>query len=218
MKRTPVKSSNIRSVGYHEEGKILEVEFLNNKIYRYLDVSKTKKDKLMSAKSKGSYLNRAIKNRHKVKFIGDSTDKSITTQNLIPAQQMVNHKEIAARGGRQSTPAKKYAARFRELKKKGLKEENFVRLMACMEDPVSSIFDIRTFLDKIKDTMSVETTDNKELIQLAKAYTDLHKAHHGTKVRNENINMNINIDMEAPLDPEKKEKLFMFIASRQRNK
>ncbi len=59
MKRIPVKSSNLKAVGYESE--IMEVEFLNGSVYEYSEVSQEKYDDLMSAPSKGKYYNQHIK-------------------------------------------------------------------------------------------------------------------------------------------------------------
>jgi len=64
MDRIPVKSSNIRSVGYEEDSSTLEIEFNSGSIYRYLDVPESEYEGLMDAGSKGRYLNRNIKGRY----------------------------------------------------------------------------------------------------------------------------------------------------------
>ncbi|HUA68714.1 MAG TPA: KTSC domain-containing protein [Candidatus Saccharimonadales bacterium] len=61
MERTPVSSSNIESVGYDAATRTLEVEFLSGSIYQYSNVSAEKFSGLMSAWSKGDYLNYWIK-------------------------------------------------------------------------------------------------------------------------------------------------------------
>ncbi len=61
MKRTPVNSSMIASVGYDQLEKILEVEFVHNGlIYEYFDVPVTEYHNLMKAASKGNYLQKCI--------------------------------------------------------------------------------------------------------------------------------------------------------------
>ena len=55
MKRISVDSSNLASVGYDEENKILEIEFNHGGIYQYFDVPKDEYDALMNASSLGSY-------------------------------------------------------------------------------------------------------------------------------------------------------------------
>jgi len=59
MKRIPIKSSNLKAVGYESE--ILEVEFLNGGVYEYSEVPQENYDGLMAALSKGKYYNQYIK-------------------------------------------------------------------------------------------------------------------------------------------------------------
>ncbi len=86
--------------------------------------------------------------------------------------------QMGRKGGSVRTPKKKYAARLRELKKKGLKDETVKRLVEVMEDPECSILDIKLFLD----TLKVQARNNLPgAIKLANAYIKLHQAHHGQK-------------------------------------
>ena len=61
MNRISVESSNIESIGYDSNSKILEIEFNNYSIYRYYEVAEDVYDELMAAKSQGSYLYQKIK-------------------------------------------------------------------------------------------------------------------------------------------------------------
>lgn len=61
MDRTNVTSSNIASIWYDEESLILEVEYLNGRIYQYSWVPKNDYNNLMGANSHGTYLNQYIK-------------------------------------------------------------------------------------------------------------------------------------------------------------
>ena len=61
MNRTPVVSSNLRSVGYDEASRTLEVEFHDGRIYQYFDVPASIYHGLMVASSHGSYLDRYVK-------------------------------------------------------------------------------------------------------------------------------------------------------------
>ena len=57
MKRTPVNTSMIASVGYDRQEKILEVEFVNTGyVYEYYDVPYREYLNLMKDESKGSYM------------------------------------------------------------------------------------------------------------------------------------------------------------------
>lgn len=63
MNREPVRSSDLKSVGYNPLNSILEVEFRDGRIYHYLKIPLEIYDALMNAPSKGKYLNRNIKKR-----------------------------------------------------------------------------------------------------------------------------------------------------------
>jgi hypothetical protein len=62
MKRIPVESSNLESVGYDPKNAILEIEFKSGGVYEYSGVSQDVYDDLMNAESKGKYFNHHIKN------------------------------------------------------------------------------------------------------------------------------------------------------------
>lgn len=62
MERTPVKSSNLHSVGYDSSNQILEIEFNSGGIYQYSQVPEDIYNSLMNADSKGRYFIQNIKN------------------------------------------------------------------------------------------------------------------------------------------------------------
>jgi len=62
MNREPVQSSNLNSVGYDPETKILEIEFHDGGVYLYFDVPTDIHQGLMSASSKGKFHHSFIKN------------------------------------------------------------------------------------------------------------------------------------------------------------
>jgi len=64
MPRQPVVSSNLSSVGYDAVIATMEVAFRNGGIYQYLGVPPSIHAGLMTAASKGSYLNGWVKNRY----------------------------------------------------------------------------------------------------------------------------------------------------------
>ena len=61
MKRIPITSSNLVSVGYDSENAILEVEFLSGTVYQYYLVPDKIFAGLMSARSPGQYFDAYIK-------------------------------------------------------------------------------------------------------------------------------------------------------------
>lgn len=55
MKRTPMESSLIRSAGYDEASKTLEVEFTSGGVYEYYNVPLQAYKELLAAASHGRY-------------------------------------------------------------------------------------------------------------------------------------------------------------------
>lgn len=62
MNRIPVNSSDLRSVGYDETTKVLEIEFHGGQIYQYYGVPRAVYEGLMQAASHGKYFHAHIKN------------------------------------------------------------------------------------------------------------------------------------------------------------
>jgi len=63
--RQPVKSSAIAKIGYSKGRHILEVEFVNGAVYRYLDVPATVYRDLMSAESKTRFYDSNVKGHYR---------------------------------------------------------------------------------------------------------------------------------------------------------
>ncbi|MDR7420837.1 MAG: KTSC domain-containing protein [Armatimonadota bacterium] len=63
MRRTPVESSSLSSVGYDPERSLLELEFHGGRIYQYFAVPRRTFEELMTAASVGAFVNRCIKPR-----------------------------------------------------------------------------------------------------------------------------------------------------------
>lgn len=61
MKRIAVDSSGILTIGYDESKNILEVQFINDHVYRYRDVPELLYLRLMNATSKGIFFNEKIR-------------------------------------------------------------------------------------------------------------------------------------------------------------
>lgn len=64
MRRTPVDSSAISSVGYDERRSVLEVEFSSGAVYDYLDVPPKVWKGLLRAPSKGKFVSSRIRDRY----------------------------------------------------------------------------------------------------------------------------------------------------------
>jgi hypothetical protein len=65
IKRSPVKSSAITSVGYNADKKILEIEYISGEVYDYFNVPQRIFNEFMQAESKGTFANTQIKDRYK---------------------------------------------------------------------------------------------------------------------------------------------------------
>lgn len=63
MQRTPVRSSNVQSIGY--ESGVLEIQFHNGGIYQYFDVPAQIHQALMSAPSKGQFFTQNIRGTYR---------------------------------------------------------------------------------------------------------------------------------------------------------
>ena len=61
MYRTPVNSSNIRSIGYDPQLTTLEVEFTSGDIYQYFNVPEYLYQQFLNASSHGQFLNDNIR-------------------------------------------------------------------------------------------------------------------------------------------------------------
>ncbi|MBV4358957.1 KTSC domain-containing protein [Pinibacter aurantiacus] len=64
IKRSPVKSSAISSIGYNAEKKVLEIEYFSGDVYDYFDVPEHIFNELMQAESKGTFANKMIKDHY----------------------------------------------------------------------------------------------------------------------------------------------------------
>ena len=58
MHRTNVESSNVKSLGFDREAKVLEVEYRSGHVYQYTDVMPDEYAALLAAESKGRHLQR----------------------------------------------------------------------------------------------------------------------------------------------------------------
>jgi hypothetical protein len=63
IRRTPVTSSVLRTVGYDAATAVLEIEFVSGDVYRYFAVPPSVHRALMDAESPGAYFNRRISDK-----------------------------------------------------------------------------------------------------------------------------------------------------------
>jgi hypothetical protein len=65
MRRKPVESSSLASVGYDKATRTLEVEFRKGRLYRYHEVGAEIYERLMTADSKGRFMNAHIRTAYR---------------------------------------------------------------------------------------------------------------------------------------------------------
>jgi len=63
IERTPVRSSAMRSAGYNQEQRVLEIEFTNGDVYRYFDVPAEVYRGLLAAESHGRYFHQHVRGK-----------------------------------------------------------------------------------------------------------------------------------------------------------
>jgi hypothetical protein len=63
MKTIAVDSTTLRTVGYDDNRRLLQIEFHDRSIYQYFEVPATVYEELMEAPSKGVYFNSSIRPR-----------------------------------------------------------------------------------------------------------------------------------------------------------
>lgn len=72
MNRILVNSTTISSVGYNADTLVLEVEFINGALYKYLDVPATVYLRFMNADSKGQFYNYYIRDVYDYERVNDT--------------------------------------------------------------------------------------------------------------------------------------------------
>jgi hypothetical protein len=65
MEMQPVKSSNVKAVGYDEENKTLQVEFRSGGIYQYASVQPEMYADLLAAESVGRFVSQVVRSGRK---------------------------------------------------------------------------------------------------------------------------------------------------------
>lgn len=69
MKRLPVESSDLVSIGYDPEARLLEIEFKENRIYQYQDVEPDVYERFMRADSYGEFFFASINKHYRYKRV-----------------------------------------------------------------------------------------------------------------------------------------------------
>jgi KTSC domain len=76
--RQPVESIAIAKIGYSKRRHILEIEFVNGAVYRYLDVPVTVYRDLMSSESKARFYDSNIKGHYRSVLIRSRQKEQVT--------------------------------------------------------------------------------------------------------------------------------------------
>jgi hypothetical protein len=84
--RQPVQSTAIAKIGYSKRRHILEIEFVNGAIYRYLDVPSTVHRDLMSAESKARFYDSNVKGHYRSVSIRPAQNQLVPTKSPVPAK------------------------------------------------------------------------------------------------------------------------------------
>jgi hypothetical protein len=84
--RQPVQSTAIAKVGYSKRWHILEIEFVNGAVYRYLDVPSAVYRDLMSAESKARFYDLNIKGHYRSVLIRPPQKQQVPTKSSASAQ------------------------------------------------------------------------------------------------------------------------------------
>lgn len=65
IRREPVSSSNVASIGYSRHLRALEIEFTRGAVYRFLEVPKSVYLELMESSSKGHFIAENLRERYR---------------------------------------------------------------------------------------------------------------------------------------------------------
>jgi|SRR3954453_22338197 hypothetical protein len=69
IKRVPVESSAVATVGYSKKLRALEIEFRNRSVYRYLEVPSDVYEALLNAHSKARYYDENIRHKYRSQHV-----------------------------------------------------------------------------------------------------------------------------------------------------
>jgi len=78
--RQPIESTAIAKIGYSKRRHILEIEFVNGAVYRYLDVPVTVYRDLMSSESKARFYDSNIRRHYRSVLIRSRQKEQISTK------------------------------------------------------------------------------------------------------------------------------------------
>lgn len=114
--------------------------------------------------------------------------EQMTKGNLIPFNKMDKERarEIQSMGGRTVTQQRKFAAKIREMKKKGIDDEEVSWFLQRLTDPDVNAFHIQKWLDELK-----EVVHPNQRVALLNVALNLYKIRFGEK----HTHLNLNVDV-----------------------
>lgn len=77
IRRQPVVSTNVASIGYSRHLRALEIEFTRGAIYRFLEVPRAVYAGLMASNSKGRFINKNIRGRYRFLRVRPSKNRKV---------------------------------------------------------------------------------------------------------------------------------------------
>jgi len=98
-------------------------------------------------------------------------------QNLIPIRTKEEARELGRKGGLVRSKNKKLASKLRELKKKGLTDENVKRIYDIMTD--ADITDLETLM--LIQSLQPNLKTTKEKAEVIRLFLEWRKLRHGSK-------------------------------------
>ena len=107
-------------------------------------------------------------------------------ENLVPHQikSTKRARELGRKGGLVISKKKKYAAKIREMRKRGMTNADVEWLLLTLEDPNASVMDMRNDIESLKENMSPQ-----DYLRIKQAN---HKLKYGEFQRTENVHHVIN--------------------------
>jgi len=78
--RQPIESTAIAKIGYSKRRHILEIEFVNGAVYRYLDVPVTVYRDLMSSESKARFYDSNIRGHYRSVLVRSQQKERVSTK------------------------------------------------------------------------------------------------------------------------------------------
>jgi hypothetical protein len=71
IRREPIESRSITSIGYHAELRVLEIEFRRGAIYRFFSVPPSVFEGLQKAESKGRYFSQSVRGKFEFQHVAE---------------------------------------------------------------------------------------------------------------------------------------------------